>query len=228
MRKKAFSYMEILVTVLLMGLIVTIAIPQINYDVSNKKLYKTAYKILKTASGEIIASSSTRVLDSGYCSDFSNLVNKIDDAAFDCTSSDVASDDPNVVLTNKMRFYGLEGDFTTNPKVITVDVNGEHDPNVDDKDLLQFNIFENGFVEPYGEKESSFLHCKIDLNGYSGTKADVISQIEAATGWDSTTATDFVDNSLPGTIVKYTNYNNAKSIESAFSGVSATVTVECY
>jgi type II secretory pathway pseudopilin PulG len=194
---KAYTLAEIFIVLAIMALIAAIVTPTLQVADIDAKLYVRSFEVIKKVNGEVIASNTMGSLlpDSTYCNSFLHIVNTVPTPAPDCTYSDYLNDDPNFTMTNGIKLFGLETSFSaSNPVVVRVDVNGNRGPDTVDKDILKFNVFQNGFVEPSGTIEENIIKCKITINGYDlATKSDLISAIESITGWNHGQATSYVN-----------------------------------
>jgi len=161
--KKGFSYGEMLMTIVIIGVISAITIPIISQTINDniKPLYKSAFMNVETVVNELI--NDVSIYPSGefanntFCSNFFAKVNTI--GAVQCTESFVSSppDFPNAVTTNGMKWYYMDDRFddscpdgeTGQCLKIQVDVNGSSGANTtlgDDKDILDIYIFQSGKV----------------------------------------------------------------------------------
>jgi len=159
--KKAFTLAEVLVVLLIAGVITALGISVIKNNNSdrNKVLYKSAFRITEQVVNELVSDLSlyaTGELDTTFCANFKAKVNTITETS--CATSTVATAN-NFVTSNGMRWFKMEGDFTTDPKVIQVDVNGAGNlPNTAGTDILSIRVFKSGKISaPTGGLEEQYL-----------------------------------------------------------------------
>ncbi|MDD3013051.1 MAG: prepilin-type N-terminal cleavage/methylation domain-containing protein [Candidatus Gastranaerophilales bacterium] len=194
---KGFTLAEMLIVLMLMGVIITLSIPVIKkVSQGYNRVYASVFNFTQAVLMDI-----PTPLDSTFCNNFANKVNTI--GAINCITSDVATDQPNFITSNGVRWFGMEGGFTTNPKTVTVDIQGNKGPNEDDVDLLKIRVFSDGHALPEldtveaGYAYSGASSCKnaqIIRNTYmsgmytfnfSGTPADVFCDMSTNTKDDT-------------------------------------------
>jgi hypothetical protein len=175
-KKNAFTFAEVLMMLILMGIIIKLAIPiytERNYD---NRLYASVYKAFQTVNATLIATQASHKLDmDNYCNAFTNTVNYSQNDSFNCMNNFVSDyttnpDKPNFVFINGVRVYGMENAFRpTNPEPLTVRVNIRrglyktkhadvaNDSSLNDSDVLGFHVWQNGNVMPRYTSEQAVL-----------------------------------------------------------------------
>jgi len=222
----AFSLAEVVVTLFIIGFVVSMSLNSFNFQSQNDKLYISAFKIVRTVVGEIIADSPTKTLDNTFCTRFQEKVNLVKASPVNCSSSSVSTDSPNFILSNGMRIYGLQS--TSYPLIITVDVNDTRGERIADNDLFEIKVEQNGKVSPSGDVEKEIIHCKVILEGITaGSETAVKNKLIAETGMSSSEASTFITK-LPGIIHHSMSYKKAENLISEYAAIGGLVSVKYY
>lgn len=181
--KKGFSFGEMITTLIIIGVISAVTIPVFtNSSSSNVKLlYKTAYRSVESVVNELI--NDVSLYPSGqfsdgptFCANFFDKVNIIGAITNECDSDYTstyppATDAPNAVTTNGMKWYKVNDSFTTTcPGTsnniclkVSVDVNGSgkglnRETPDGQEDILHIYIYNTGRVTvPSGSTEEEYL-----------------------------------------------------------------------
>ena len=181
--KKGFSTAEMLVAMMIVGLIAALTIPAIKQTNSNavKTLYKSAYTNVETVVNELINDVSLykhgQFGNNQFCANFFSKVNTIGYTAANCTNTfdstiPPATDAPNAVTTNGMRWYNMDNDFgeacpdgaSGYCVKVSIDVDGagkgvnSNTASDENRDILDIYIFKTGKLSvPAGSKEAEYL-----------------------------------------------------------------------
>lgn len=163
--KKAFTLVETLISMVVIGIIAAILIPMLSASSPQKErvMYKKAVYSMQEA-------LSTALNDIGYSEDVPNegiqgtgesywagvdaqkFCNSVASAMSTMGSVDCSSagdkDAPNFVTSNGIKWWGLGGTAVTkaNDKTIYVDVNGSAGPGTPGVDILKLNVKYDGRV----------------------------------------------------------------------------------
>jgi len=146
-RKKAISYVEIILVLTIVGVISAISVPSMKRHSQKTELGGLAQKAFLTMNqvvdSAILVNGPTR----NWANDSSESFFAVLIPFFNVLNSSKTS----VVTKDKMRYYiddKEKADYTT----VNVDVNGDNGPNVDGKDRHSFKVFHNnGTIEPIGD-----------------------------------------------------------------------------
>jgi len=158
--KKAFTLTEMLITLTIISIVAAIIIPVLFDTLPNKTayLYKTAFKIVENTVGELMNSSTmyptstfeNATDDTYFCRNFTSKINTLEDES--CTINGNVTV-PNFTTTNGIKWWGFKNTFTTEPVIISMDVDG----NESTTDSLTIKIYKNGKLAPGGTTESDYL-----------------------------------------------------------------------
>lgn len=176
MNKKGFSFGEMLLTMIIIGIISAITIPVLvnSLDSNNKVLFKTAFKNVESIVNELINDISIypsgELTNNTFCSNFFGKVNVVGN--FDCSGSAFPAT-PNAKTTNGMYWFGIESDFeeANCPSVVSgeecirikVDVNGDKGDTTDsgdNRDVFNIYVYTTGkvTVEPSSLEETHLFN----------------------------------------------------------------------
>ena len=174
---KAFSLAETLITLIVIGVILSISIPILfsnTMQQNNKTLFRSAYNSIE----EIIAEFMDDPLiytygtfdDSTFCNSFVDKVNTI--GSLDCDTS-TTPDTPNFITSNGMKWFGLDTGFssaicdeiaalTGYCMKIQIDVNAAKAPNTTDagnenRDILSVYLSSTGKMAVPAGLETTFM-----------------------------------------------------------------------
>lgn len=137
-RKKAFSLMELLMIVVVLGIIASLFVKMVRVDTITTKYttyaaWQNIYNIIDELQNEqrLTDAKNPQVfpIDNNFCKASAKLVSTIDETV-DCASSSVPSS-PNYTFSNGMQFFGLQPGLESIPGENNISgVNGGEDPNL--------------------------------------------------------------------------------------------------
>jgi prepilin-type N-terminal cleavage/methylation domain-containing protein len=160
-KKKAFTLVELILTLVITGVIVSISMPifvEKNFD---NRFYASTYKLFQEVNAELVAKSAMSL----YCSEFSNTVNYAQNVPVNCADAygsnpSSTPDKPNFVLANGIRIYGMEVAIPVSPAYKTVNINIKRNAakHTDGTDLLNIKVFADGIICPTTAAELAILN----------------------------------------------------------------------
>lgn len=170
--KNGFTLAEVLVSLVVIGAIVMIALPILNMSANQDNiLYKSAYRTTEKAVFSL--TQDTALYPTGdlsfpaappntFCQDFVTKLNPV--GTVNClTDASLASGIPSFTTTNGMRWWfssAANPNFTVDPITIWVDINGNREPNsatATNKDILKIYVYKSGKIAALDTKEIGYL-----------------------------------------------------------------------
>ena len=154
-KKYATTLIELLILLAIVGILSVIYQKNVKRD--NLGI-KYAYKSLLQ---NIVGYAATQTeayqkpLKDNICLNIYHMLNVVGE--MNCSASSIPNA-PNFTTVNGMRFFGLESAFSpaaedssTKFKMVSVDLDGIGGPNQEDKDILTFEIMQDGHIRPAGQ-----------------------------------------------------------------------------
>lgn len=172
-KRSAFSLSEILIILLIMSLITVLMLQNMkNSKLGYKTLYYFTLKNVQQSSGELVSESKSSSLDADDATFCSKLIRVFNTVGYDSVCgpqysgssltapfaglSESVLDTPSFVISNGQRFYiSTRVPVVPGYRIVNVDLNGKASPNVADRDIVAFAIFDNGEVLPLGTAADS-------------------------------------------------------------------------
>lgn len=183
--KKAFTVMEVsvIISILAFLMIFIIKVTKERTEFRNKVQSYSALKNLKQVIGEVVATGYVDPGDAsgkiqkilpptahtadlkGYCDLAADNINIL--GTVNCTyttTSGFNSGNANFTLSNGQRYYNFGSNLSGGMVSVYVDINGANDNSVLNKDIIAFDVYQNGLVLP---KSDSIAATNIKyLNAY--------------------------------------------------------------